>query len=264
MFALLIIPILLAGYTVCSTHPVIRQKLYRFEGQHLYLKVVCQGVFQVLIATTLLLIINSLVLFLASFCPPLHQWLLDDPFAQPLQDFFNVSPEISRQILCFLVLTIFSFLVARSFSGIATKRLKKEHGDDWKSQVSLEVLRDSPLDFLLLESALTQGSLLILSMENRKVYVCAIQRGAEPGEHNKHGEDQEVSVIPVKSGYRDKDTLEVYWTTYYDAIAEKVTIVLRQADIVSASRYDVRMHEELVRSKKVQGDKNKSTPLQYC
>lgn len=37
MFALLILPILISGFYVCHQHPLYKQKLYRYEGQYLYL-----------------------------------------------------------------------------------------------------------------------------------------------------------------------------------------------------------------------------------
>ena len=38
MFALLIVPILVAGFMACHIHPVFSYKLHRYEGQYLYLK----------------------------------------------------------------------------------------------------------------------------------------------------------------------------------------------------------------------------------
>lgn len=38
MFALLIVPVLVAGFMTCHIHPVHSYRLHRYEGQYLYLK----------------------------------------------------------------------------------------------------------------------------------------------------------------------------------------------------------------------------------
>lgn len=57
------------------------------------------------------------------------------------------------------------------------------------------------------------------------------------GEPNEtQGADQEIAIKPVMSGYRDKDTLTVTFTTQYREVGADVTLILRQEEIISATK----------------------------
>lgn len=45
MFVLLVIPILVSGFLLIHIHPIYKYKLYRYEGQFLYLKSALWGFF---------------------------------------------------------------------------------------------------------------------------------------------------------------------------------------------------------------------------
>ena len=59
--------------------------------------------------------------------------------------------------------------------------------------------------------------------------------------------DEDFEIVPTMSGYRDKDTLKVTYTTDYSAVVEDMavngrnigfTILLSQKNIVSMSRFE--------------------------
>lgn len=52
------------------------------------------------------------------------------------------------------------------------------------------------------------------------------------------GMDQDVSIMPLMSGYRDKDTLKVSFTTHYEEVDADIYLSLRQDAIVSATEFD--------------------------
>lgn len=106
------------------------------------------------------------------------------------------------------------------------------------------ILGDSPLAAQLYHLYL-QRKPAMLSMADRKVYVGMIADMGEPTETE--GPDQEIALLPMLSGYRDKDTLKVEFTTFYkrsydhepgtEPTGRALTIILRQCNIVSATEF---------------------------
>lgn len=109
-----------------------------------------------------------------------------------------------------------------------------------------QLLSDSPLDSALYEALIEKEreTALMLSLSDRKVYVGKVISMGEPNEVE--GPDQEVTIIPIMSGYRDKDTLKVKFTTHYDGEKDKdLTIVLRQDLISSVSEFEFDTYDRL-------------------
>jgi hypothetical protein len=102
------------------------------------------------------------------------------------------------------------------------------------------------LDRLLYQASLAQH-LLSISMKDGKVYIGYIQElPPNPEDRNSYFE-----ILPVHSGYRDKDTREMNLTTFYESVYEKLVEsgadaeewlvflkVLKIDDILSAGRFD--------------------------
>jgi hypothetical protein len=142
------------------------------------------------------------------------------------------------------ILSIGSILYSYIWSIVSLIRLKYKGGslDNSKILLMSKVLSDSPLDKLLFESYIDSRPLL-LSLNSRKIYVGTINSLGEPNESE--GMDQEISVIPLISGYRDKDTLKVVLTTYYDAVDKGLNIVIRQEEVLSAFWFDFDIYKKL-------------------
>jgi len=102
------------------------------------------------------------------------------------------------------------------------------------------------LDRLLYQASLEQN-LLSISMADGKVYIGYIQQlPPNPEDRNSYFE-----ILPMNSGYRDKDTREMKLTTFYDTAYQTLVDteagpdawlafvkVLKIDDIVSAGRFD--------------------------
>ena len=107
-----------------------------------------------------------------------------------------------------------------------------------------------PLTRQLLTSMSDKTSQYMFSMTDRKVY---IGRVSSVGDLHEAGSmDDDFEIVPVMSGYRDKDTLRVSYTTDYSAVVEDMaekgrrigfTIVLSQKNIVSISRFEYEIWE---------------------
>lgn len=112
---------------------------------------------------------------------------------------------------------------------------------------------DSPLDQLL-ASATIKGkedkrydNLIRIDLQDRRFYVGEIYAMGEPTETE--GADQEISIIPYFSGYRDKDTLKVIYVNDYTSVTdERLELIIRQDQIVSATKFSFKAREEFHRA----------------
>ncbi|HHF2866562.1 TPA: hypothetical protein ACPJZQ_001674 [Vibrio alginolyticus] len=258
MLAFLLLPVLTCGFFICYNSLPHFYKLHRYEGQQLYLKSAWLGVQCLFYALLVVAILNT-------FVPP-------NVFCVPV-DFYSfvlalvkeiVPKESNANELTWL------FLIAVTMHGIAFIRIwvtnwamnqfQEKEGVDPKIKLMSDVLSDSPLDSELLYSYINDQSVLV-SLSNRKVYVGQVVSMGEPNESE--GMDQEISILPHISGYRDKDNLTVNFTTHYQSIDTKVEIkvTLRQELIESVTRFDFDVYEQFLMRKKEFIEKPKRVPF---
>lgn len=114
-----------------------------------------------------------------------------------------------------------------------------------------EIFKDSPLDRIFFYSLLKKKVVLI-SLSSRKVYVGIIKSMGEPTESN--GTNQEISLMPLMSGYREKDTLNIMFTNnynYQESTSESglkendFEIVIDSSIIETASLFDFSEYEKI-------------------
>lgn len=144
-------------------------------------------------------------------------------------------------LLCPFILA-FGFPIALNFlSGSA---------EGYKTSIIQKIHKDSPLDSFLFD-ALINETQIMLSMSDKKVYVGFVLNMGEPNEHK--GMDQEILLQPVLSGYRNTNNLKVTFTTDYDLAksndqSKKLGIVLKQDNIVSATKFDNDLFKDIAAS----------------
>lgn len=244
MFLLLILPILVSGFIVCNTNPNYYYKLHRYEGQYLYLKSAHLG----LISLTAFSVV---ALLLHKFIPPsIHicGWEIPISIAVIIKSLLQgayITTENDLTTFAWIIIISFGTIIYAYFwSLFSLLRLYLKAGSLEKARILLmsKVLRDSPLDKLLFESYIDSRPLL-LSLDSRKVYVGTISSLGEPNESE--GMDQEISIIPLMSGYRDKDTLQVNFNTNYVVVNTDLDIVIRQDQILSASWFYFDTYQKL-------------------
>lgn len=245
MAALLIFLILVAGFLHCHIHPVQKVCLHRYTGQYLYLRAAGYGLRAFSIAATLA-VIGHILLPDALMLPPLGTmpmtpllWL-----SACLRNAGFADDSLLRDAwLLALSIGTFGVVFLHALGSFLLHCLR--HRTLAPAQyITGKLLMDSPLDDLLFRLSL-EGKMVMLSMADRKVYVGMIADMGEPTETE--GPDNEIALIPILSGYRNKDTLKVEFTTFYKEYYEQypgtegkalaLTIVLRQKDIVSATEF---------------------------
>jgi len=227
--------ILVAGFFACHISPTHSYKLHRYEGQYLYLRCADLGLRCFGLAIV--------VAFLSYHCPsfkifdfrfyfPIYLWI----DALMLELFAKESLEASRCAWVFL-LSALTFASTFLYTGLSYLKLYFRFGT-WNSRIYVmaDILSDSPLDTLLFHLSLDKEKCAMISMDDRKVYVGKIISLGEPSETS--GMDQDIAIIPLLSGYRDKDTLKVVFTTHYDEVDAQIILSLRQGSIISATVFD--------------------------
>lgn len=258
MLAFLLLPVLTCGFFVCYHSLPHFYKLHRYEGQQLYLKSAWLGLQCLFYALLVVVVLNA---FAPSslFGVPINIYSFVLTLVKGI-----VAKASSANELTWL------FLVAVTMHGIAYIRVwvtnwamnqfQKKEGVDPKIKLMSDVLSDSPLDSELLYSYINDQSVLI-ALSNRKVYVGQVVSMGEPNESE--GMDQEISILPHISGYRDKDNLTVNFTTQYESIDTtiEIKVTLRQELIESVSRFDFDVYQQFLERKAEFTEKPKRVPF---
>lgn len=233
--------------------------MYRYEGQVFYIQIVFLGVCCCLPTVLLLLFLSDTEWYglhaIGHLLTDFRCWLIDTSLVFLTG---NEAKQTAENLSFFLVLSGMSLAFAwawvlfeeirlffavyelgsrlRSFLFSLTLFAKlADFSNKRDIYLNYQILKDSPLDKLFFLSFL-YDEYLTLRLENRKVYVGRVIDLGEPNNPNAKGEGQEIVIVPIMSGYRKEDTLEIVFTTFYSEKSEPIT--LRQDKIMSASVYD--------------------------
>lgn len=246
MGLLLILPILVCGYLVCTLHPGYFYRLHRFEGQLLYLEVAKLGLYcfaGVVVFSLSLIALSKLIssISIYGFSLPLDYL----PYISEYLASNGISKKESSSVSAFFfqvgILLTFSPFIWRK---VYINRCKNQLGLKNEAQIGAflmyELLNDSPLNKIL-QNSLKEESLYMFTMNDRKVYVGSVISIGTPTESS--GVDHEFNIVPVLSGYRDKDTLEIKFTTEYADAPEDLFIMLLQENVSSATNFNFEVWE---------------------
>lgn len=275
MFLLLILPLLISGYIVFTTHPYHYYRLHRYEGQLLYLESAKIGFFCTLASISFVLLLNFYIPSKLNFFS--YSVNID------IYSYLNIlitdlAPRSAAELTWLSLITVGSLAIAKFYTLLAKIRLRfkaLDLGDfiswrriklsfkrkklllrtnestlsaDERSKILLmsSILKDSPIDALFFKSYVIDGFYVLLTMEDRKVYIGRVISLGEPNESE--GLDQEITITPYASGYRNKDDLSLKLTTKYREVSSDISLTLRQDKIISATHFS----EEIF--KKFQGE----------
>ncbi len=119
--------------------------------------------------------------------------------------------------------------------------------EDSKELVKLRTLQDlvteGSMDSVFFDSLIDRKSILI-SMNNKKVYVGIVNALGEPNE--KDGPNQQISILPIMSGYRENDTLNVCFTNDYNNIEDYDTsVIIPVSQITQVSWFTIEVHDKV-------------------
>jgi len=262
MALLLLLPLLVSGFLVCLKDPLVYCKLHRYDGQLLYLQVGRYGIYCFLTAMMLTAALIGLLCHdWGMFCP---KWAQEAGAAAPVcypvnTDFMSILSRLVKdwdiagekfsQVAVFLMLSGVLTLLMPSLWEFLTVRIMK-----WQLKVTKdeeiaayllgESAHHSPIGSTLVEAFVEKNEVMI-TMEDRKVYVGYIMDVGAPTEVT--GVNLEILLIPTVSGYRDKDTLKVVYTTDYPGDIPLEPVGFRQENIVSVSVFSEEIRETFKR-----------------
>ncbi|NWC95446.1 MULTISPECIES: hypothetical protein [unclassified Pseudomonas] len=239
MGLLIILPLLVSGYLVCIKHPYYYCRLHRFEGQLLYLHVARLGLVCLVVATlitALLLAVSKQAVYIAG-----HELATD--YSRHLGSLLvqlDIANDKNCALWIFLLQTgltalVIPFFWARFYVNTKKKELNLKSDEQLKYRLALGTLEGTPFKLLLKES-IQHYTLCMFSLSDRKVYVGIVIFAGVPTESE--GADHAFTLVPILSGYRDKDTLEITLNTPYRNTSCDPSILLLQETVVSVTRFD--------------------------
>jgi len=239
MGLLIIVPLLVSGYMVCIRHPFFYVRLHRFQGQLLYLQVARMGMARLIVSTLL----SAAILAMSKQALPILGHVVATDYSNYLGTLLvqlDIASEKNGTLWVFLMqvgLTalVIPFFWSALYVGAKKKILQLETDVQLHSLLALGVLEGTPFRILLRES-IVQCRPCMFSLNDRKVYVGIVLFAGTPTESE--GVDHAFTLIPILSGYRDKDTLEVTLNTHYSNAANPPPITLIQQNVVSATQFD--------------------------
>lgn len=251
MGLLLILPILVSGYLYCNGSTYRQATMSRYDGQLLYMLIAKTGILIFAVAG-----IASFSLMYASkhnlFAPYLGEFSVYADYIKYIKGFLTrneITDVKGAPVWAFLAqASVLSFVFAWLLPRLFTLMLMLRHrasATAIKGLILASKVPTRPLTRQLMESMRDEDNLYMFSMDDRKVYV---GRVSDIGDlHEAGGMDEDFEIVPTMSGYRDKDTLKVTYTTDYSAVVEEMMlkgraigfeIVLSQKNIVSVSRFE--------------------------
>lgn len=276
MLLLLVLPILISGYIAFTSHPYHYYRLHRYEGQLLYLESAKIG----LLCTTFGVLFVSILNFYVPANIVIFSYSINvDVYNYVRKLISKIAYNNASELTWVLLITSAALITAKvyAFLGKIKLRIKafdfadflswrriklsfrrgklllrhdeSSLGRDERARILLmsSILKDSPIDYLFFKSYVIDGFFIMLTMEDRKLYIGRVVSLGEPNELE--GMDQEITITPYASGYRDKDDLRAEFTTKYSEISSDVSLTLRQDKIISATHFDENVYEEFQRQK---------------
>jgi hypothetical protein len=232
MGLLLILPLLVSGYLVCMNHPYHFSRLHRYDGQLLYLLVAKLGLYCLLFA----FFAWGGVVYLSRH----HEWFEPQEYAASTLLTMGIANEADVAHYAFLLeVAILSFFIPVPW--VLTARFlgflkgKFTHFESASAYHRARLLIGTPLGELLFDSVSRTRQILMLTMNDRKVYIGLVDSLGEASE--KESPQRTFSFLPTLSGYRDKDTLELELTTIYSD-SDKISVVLREENVMTATPWN--------------------------
>ncbi|HGE4103168.1 TPA: hypothetical protein ACGK2H_002551 [Escherichia coli] len=233
LLALLIIPILVSGYIMITANQYHYFRLYRHEGQLLYMKVAALGTYCLVASVIIAAAIK-------------YKWP-DFHLVHDMVETFNVTskPETDRIYMWLLLLSATSICFSLCYVSVVWVKdfllgcfYKRDIYDQITEAMKARVLRKTysqgSLDLLLLDAIESDPKRpMLITLSSNKVYVGIINGSGEPTENQ--GPHQHISFVPLMSGYRNKENLSVTFTNAYPGEIQ----VKRSAAIRGISRKKV-------------------------
>ncbi|HEM0348703.1 TPA: hypothetical protein U0T37_000468 [Legionella pneumophila] len=234
--------ILISAFIVLNYSSPHFYKLHRYGGQLLYLKALSIGAFCLAISYVIS-IYFPIIDIVASHLPDLKSPHISADTEKNI--IFYSLPILLSLLYCSAYLI---FRVIRLWCKIPGPHKFCDLLEKDRIQVIFNIICDSPLDRIFFESYMNE-KFLIISMKDKKVYIGRVNILAEPNEYRPA--NQEISIVPILSGFREENTLKVHLINDYGSSSEPATIIIKQTEIISAAEFNQKLHEHLVNTGRI-------------
>ncbi|WP_180107331.1 MULTISPECIES: hypothetical protein [unclassified Acinetobacter] len=238
---LLLIPMIIIGYFFKKKHFYLNYKFSKLNGHHLYFASAAFGFFFVFISTILYFLLANFYILI--FC------FFSDEYDVKINLFRSIRTIFSEQNFSFNVFFIYSLamLIARIVAWYDKKSILKEV-KDIHNPLIFNIISEDPTDGLLNLSAVSDDTVdsrsyenrtIMLTMKDRKVYIGVVSENRKEMFLRFSQGSDDFEFMPLLSGYRDKDNLDLVITTdYSEAIDKKlnITVVLKRNEILSLTK----------------------------
>lgn len=244
----MILPILISGFIHLSCYPEQRLRLHRYDGQLLYLKSAKWGAFYLISTSFLCFFLKDFSIF--GIAPQPVTWLVKAAESRvPQSNGINTSQIQIAWLLVVSIFTVLSSILVTTMRSLYVYLVDKlcvhVYGSKIKT-ISLlgEILKDSPIDKLFYDSFAKQKPILV-TCKSKKIYVGIVNQLGEPNESSLP--NQEISIVPVLSGYRNKDDLKLTFTNDYNDFSGETDLstIIKVCEIESSSWFDVDIYENV-------------------
>ncbi|ALF02288.1 hypothetical protein AU861_08525 [Salmonella enterica subsp. enterica serovar Infantis] len=197
---------LISGYLYVTRSVSARYIFKRSEGWDAYFYVAAWGVLFTLVAWMLCSFLSVLGLFRWAY-----NFLLAHDFIEQdsIKRVFPLSPteQFKFADFKFAFFGVTSMFLAWAFGHLM--RWYVCHDEDRRIDALVKAVHHDPLESLLIEAAVRKFP-VIITLGSRKFYV-----GIVDCPKFEHGKADYLQLLPLLSGYRDKDTLTITVTTNY-------------------------------------------------
>ena len=213
---LLLIPTIIIGYFFKKNHFYLNYKFSKLSGHHLYFSSAAFGFLFVLISTIIYFILVNI--YISVYCIFSDEYILKIDFFKSIRNIFSEKNFAINTFFIYILAICISWLVylyeKNNFKGI----------DDLHNPLFFNIISDDPTDNLLNLSASSEAidnsidyedRIIMLTMKDRKVYIGVVSESRKKMFSRFSQGSDDFEFMPLISGYRDKDTLDLIRTTIY-------------------------------------------------
>lgn len=198
-YAVLLIFTAIAGFIFCEYCYPYKILLPRLNGQAFYIRALTFGI--PFLVTSFL--VSKFAFYLPTKFPATHLFTVADD-----ENLFSIG--------------IFAIVLGYITSKVVNYLFNHERFKDKRKQWIKDAMGKNDFDSIIYQSA-NKVSLITITLDSRKVYVGITFDGLDPKPNNSH-----LTLLPIFSGYRDSETLNLHITIKYQQIGGIIKALIKE------------------------------------
>lgn len=242
MLALFIIIVLVSGFIYSSRHLPSRYKMAKSDGWYLYFQVARRG--------TEITIFSAFLCFIIDMSDAVG-YILKNVFGLLYDKNFSDIP-FSHNNVKMLSWGLVTILLSYVLAWVKSRKYEKSQSD--RFNLLLDIVRENPLEYFIIDASLSfvnideDSKVVSITLSSGKVYI-----GYCLGGNNvTQGNLEHIEIIPIRSGYREKETNNLVVTNNYEdyflennSAIDEFLIVIPTSEIISYQYFDLPAYEAI-------------------